>query len=76
VLEPAHDRPITLEGILAVQLFGDEPDKGDVNKANTPEPTSILKLDGSVCATSDDFPDAKEVDRVQIDRRRRQERAL
>jgi Domain of unknown function (DUF4431) len=66
-LDLAHDNALTLEGTLAFQVFAGPPYNGGVNKGDAPEPSYILKLDGPVCASGDDFLDANEkVDRVQI----------
>ncbi|MGO9174107.1 MAG: DUF4431 domain-containing protein [Rhodomicrobium sp.] len=58
---------LAFEGTLTFHVFGGPPYNGGVRLGDTPEPTYILKLDGPICATGDEFVDPNTaVEGIQI----------
>src|SRR5437667_10051914 len=50
---------LSFEGTLNYRIFPGPPNYEDVRKGDTPEPTYILKLEETICATGDEFLDHK-----------------
>jgi hypothetical protein len=62
-----HTNNLSLEGTLNYRIFAGPPNYEDVRKGDAPEPTYILTLPESICASGDEFVDpGNKFDQVQI----------
>src|SRR3954469_24852567 len=58
---------LSFEGALSYNIFAGPPNYQDVRKGDTPEPTYILKLDASICATGDESVNPNDrFDKIQV----------
>ena len=66
-IDVKQTKSVSFEGTLSYNIFPGQPNYEDVRKGDAPEPTYLLKLDSSICATGDDFlnPD-KRLDKIQV----------
>ena len=66
-IDVKQTKSVSFEGTLSYNIFPGQPNYEDVRKGDAPEPTYLLKLDSSICATGDDFlnPD-KRFDKIQV----------
>jgi Domain of unknown function (DUF4431) len=66
-LDVRERESLSFAGTLTYQTFPGPPNYEDVKKGDKPERAYIIKLDGPICATGDEFLDGKEMfDRVQL----------